>query len=101
MEMPNKPTPEQIESGIKPWRDYITPLKNKGKSIAANPVMWNGKMLTNNGVEDYKPQKIDLGGYMIVEAKDINEAIEIAKKSPHFLMKSGPTTIREITEVQI
>ena len=101
MEMPTNPTPEQIENGIKPWRDYISPGTEKGSFVSANPVLWEGKMLTEKGIEDYKPQKIDLGGYMIITAKDMNEAIKIAKQSPHSIMKSGPTTIRKIEEVLI
>ncbi len=38
---------------------------------------------------------------MIITAKDMNEAIGIAKRSPHSIMKSGPTTIRKIEEVPL
>ncbi len=101
MEMPNNPTPEQIENGTKPWRDYIYPLEAKGTFVSANPVSWEGKMLTETGVEDYQPQKIDFGGYMIITANDMDEAIEIAKQSPSYKMKAGPITIRKINEVNI
>ncbi len=38
---------------------------------------------------------------MIITAKDMNEAIKLAKQSPHSIMKAGPTTIRKIEEVPL
>jgi hypothetical protein len=101
MKMPKNPTKKQMEEGMAPWRDYLGPLMKKGALVAAQPVQWKGKMVTKTGAKDYKPEKVDLGGYMIVKAKNMAEAMKIAKSSPHAKMGVGATTIRECVEMQM
>src|SRR5271155_4817524 len=83
MRMPKNPTKKQMEAGMKPWRDYLGPLAKKGKLDSSAPVQRRGKMVTSAGTKDYKAEKVDLGGYMIIKAKDMAEAVKIAKSSPH------------------
>ena len=99
--MPRKPTKQQMEEGMRPWREYLNPLMKKGALETALPVQWKGKTVTSTDTKDYKPQKVDLGGYMIVKAKNMAEAVKIAKKSPHAMTRMGPTTIRECVEMQM
>lgn len=99
MRMPKKPTKAQMEDGIRPWREYLTPLMKKGVVEAASPVQWNGKMVTKTATKNYKAEKVDLGGYMIIKAKNMAEAVKIARSSPHAKTAMGPTTIREIVEM--
>ena len=101
MRMPKNPTKKQMEAGMKPWRDYLGPLSKRGRLELSAPVQRKGKMVTPSGTKDYKAQKIDLGGYMIIKAKDMAEAVKIARSSPHAKTKMGPTTIREIVEMQM
>jgi hypothetical protein len=101
MRMPKNPTKKQMEDGIRPWREYLMPLMQKGIVESAAPVQWNGKMLTGTGAKNYKASKIDLGGYMIIRAKNMAEALKIAKASPHAKSKMGTTTVREIVEMQM
>ncbi len=100
MGMPKNPTKKQMEDGIKPWRDYLGPLAKRGRLESSAPVEWNGKVITSSGIKDYKAQKIDLGGYMIIKAKNMAEAVKIAKNSPHARTQMGATTIREIVEIK-
>jgi hypothetical protein len=58
-------------------------------------------MVTKTSTKDYKPQKVDLGGYMIIKAKNMAEAVKIAKSSPHAKTGMGPTTVRECVEMQM
>lgn len=101
LRMPKNPTKKQMEDGIKPWRDYLTPLMKKGIVESVNPVQWNGKAVTKAATKDYKAGKVDLGGYMIIKAKSMAEALKIAKSSPHAKTGMGTTTVREIVEMQM
>jgi len=101
MRMPKNPTKKQMEEGMRPWREYLGPLAKKGVLETALPVQWKGKTVTATGTKSYKPQKVDLGGYMIIKAKSMSEAVKIAKRSPHAKLKMGPTTIRECVEMQM
>jgi hypothetical protein len=96
MRMPKHPTKKQMEEGMKPWNDYLGPLMKKGVVESVSPVQWSGKAITKTGAKDYKPAKIDLGGYMILNAKNMAEAVKIAQRSPHAKAGMGTTTVREI-----
>lgn len=69
MRMPTRPTKKQMEEGMRPWNEYLAPLMKKGVVESVAPVQWNGKMITAKGTKEYKAEKIDLGGYMIIKAK--------------------------------
>ncbi|HUB92696.1 MAG TPA: hypothetical protein VL945_01935 [Candidatus Saccharimonadales bacterium] len=101
MRMPKKVTREMAEAGMKPWRDYLGPLMKKGAVEAAAPVAWKGKMITGGKTQDYKPRQIDLVGHMVISAKNMSEALKIAKKSPHAKMAGTTTTVRELMEVPL
>ncbi len=100
MRMPKNPTKKQMEEGMRPWNEYLGPLMKRGVVETAQPVQWKGKMVTKTGAKDYKPQKVDLGGYMIIKAKNMAEAVKIARNSPHAKAGMGATTIRECVEMQ-
>lgn len=100
MRMPKRPTKKQMEEGMRPWREYLGSLSKKGALESSAPVQWNGKSVAKAATKDYKAARIDLGGYMIIKAKNMAEAVKIAKNSPHAKTGMGTTTIREIVEMQ-
>jgi hypothetical protein len=55
----------------------------------------NGKMSTTDG--PFAETREQLGGYYLLEAKDLNEAIQIASKIPG--AKTGSVEVRPIMEV--
>ena len=55
----------------------------------------NGKMSTTDG--PFAETREQLGGYYLLEAKDLNEAIQIAAKIPG--AKTGSVEVRPIMEV--
>lgn len=99
MRMPKNPTKAQMEAGIRPWRNYLDPLSKKRVLQASGPVQRDGKIITSSGTKSYRAEKVDLGGYMLIKAKNMEEAVKIAKRSPHAITKMGPTTIRECVEM--
>jgi hypothetical protein len=80
-------------------------LKAKGKYISASPLqpiatattvqVRNGKSLVTDG--PFAETREQLGGYFIVEAKDLDDAIEIAGKLPG--ARRGSVEIRPIIEI--
>ncbi len=100
MPMPKNLTKAQMKAGMKPWMDYLAPLNKKKMVESTAPVQWNGKTVTSStAAKDYKAGRLDVGGYMVIKAKNMAEAIAIAKKSPHAKTRMGPTIIREVVEV--
>jgi hypothetical protein len=54
----------------------------------------NGKVSTTDG--PYAETKEQLGGYYLIEAKDLNDAIKVAARIPS--AKSGSIEVRPIVE---
>ena len=57
--------------------------------------MRNGKISTTDG--PFAETREQLGGYYLLEAKDLNEAIQIAAKIP--AARTGSIEVRPITDV--
>jgi hypothetical protein len=54
----------------------------------------NGKLSTTDG--PYAETKEQLGGYYLIEAKDLNDAIQVASRIPS--AKSGSIEVRPVVE---
>jgi hypothetical protein len=94
----NTLSPEKLNQFLKACETYIDKLKQQGKLISAKPIVWSGKILsakTGNWEETpYNETKEIIGGYYHILARDIDEAIEIAKANPEF-------TFNEDTRIEV
>ena len=84
-------TPEQIEVVMGKWRDWIA---KSGSALVepGNPVGMS-KTVSKKGVANDGGSN-PLSGYSIVDVKDMNAAIKIAKACPH--LENGTIEIAEI-----
>ncbi len=81
-------------------------LKSRGQYLAANPLhptstatsirTRDGKKLVTDG--PYAETREQLGGYFLIEAKDLDEAIGIASRLPG--SRWGTVEIRPVMEVE-
>ncbi len=80
-------------------------LKSKGQYLAANPLqsvstatsvkVRDGNRLVTDG--PFAEMREQLGGYFLVEAKNLDEAIEIAEQIPG--VRKGTVEIRPLVEI--
>jgi hypothetical protein len=80
-------------------------LKSKGQYLAANPLqsvasatsvqVRNGKRLVTDG--PFAETREQLGGYFLVDARNLDEAIEIAGQIPG--ARKGTVEIRPLVEI--
>ena len=82
--------------GIKDSGQYLGSNRLQPVSTATTVRVRNGKLSTTDG--PYAETKEQLGGYYLVEARDLNEAIQIAAKIPS--ARFGSIEVRPIWEVQ-
>ncbi|HNQ00451.1 MAG TPA: YciI family protein [Bacteroidia bacterium] len=79
---------EQHLAFIKQCEVYIGKLKSENKLIAAQPIVREGVILKKKGEswteKDIATDKETQVGYYHILAKDLNEAIQIAKANPEF-----------------
>jgi len=87
--------PEQLQAHLAHGMEYIGNLAKEGKLKNANPIDRGSRILTGkNGIitdDSLKESKEMIAGYFHITAKDMDEAVEIAKANPIF--KDIPTKI--------
>lgn len=79
------PSPEQMQSSIQQWIDWIGGIAAQGKLASANRLGFEGKTLKpNNVIADgpYAEVKEIVGGYIVVKATNLDEAMKLAEGCP-------------------
>ena len=95
------PTPEEMQESIKHWQDWIGGIAAQGKFVSTNQLGFTGKTLKPGGIltdGPYAEVKEIVGGYIIVKADDIDDAVKLAEGCPMFFI-GGHVEIREIMEL--
>lgn len=95
-------TPTQHAEFLQKCEAYIARLKDKGQLIAAQPIERQGKIVYRFAGE-FKEMAFDelreiWVGYYHILAKDLNEALAIAKENPEF--EYGTTATIEVRPVK-
>lgn len=93
-----KPSPEQMQASIKQWQDWIGGIAAQGKFLSTNRLGFEGKTLKpNNVIADgpYAEVKEIVGGYILVKANDIDEAMKLAEGCP-ILLIGGHVEVRNV-----
>ncbi len=80
-------------------------IKSSGQYLAANPLhpismatsvrVRNGKRFVTDG--PFAETREQLGGYFLIDAKDLDEAIDIAARIP--MARKGTVEIRPVVEI--
>ncbi len=96
-------SPEQLQQHIEKVGNYIKRLTSEGRMKSAQPLEMEGKMLSyqNGKVVDgpYNETKEIISGYYHLLAKDLDEAIAIAKEDPRFEEGIWRIEVRPIKKV--
>ncbi len=91
------PSPAQMEemyAKFNAWREkFQENIVDMGGKLSA------GKVVTSDGATDgpFVEAKEVVGGYMIVSADSMEEAVEVARQSPGVAMPGSSVEVREIT----
>jgi hypothetical protein len=100
----NEATTPQDEAEFGKWMKYTDDLKESGclrggealqpTSTATTVRVKNGKVITTDG--PFAETKEQLGGYYMVECKDLDEAIKWAARIPS--VGRGPVEVRPVMD---
>jgi len=98
-------TDEEREKCYKESAQLCRELDSRGQYVSANPLqpvetatsvrVRNGKQAVTDG--PFAETREQLGGYFMIEANDLNEAINIATKIPG--ARKGTVEIRPVMEI--
>jgi hypothetical protein len=96
-------SPEQLQATMGKWMSWIDKLAKTDQYVSGEPLLPGGKLVSGKGgktVTDgpYTEGKEVVGGYFIIKAKDIDEAVAISKECPDF--ESGSTVqVRQVAKM--
>jgi hypothetical protein len=95
------PTAEQMKAVMKEWQSWIKGIAAKGNYSGTNRLLSEGKTLKpGNVISDgpYAEAKEIVGGYLIVKAGSLEEAVEMAKSCPN-LIYGGKVEVRSVMSI--
>jgi hypothetical protein len=93
---------QEAESNMYKWINWVKQLRSEGVYVEGRPLMKGGKIVSGkNAVATDGPfaeSKELVGGYFIVKANNIEEAIKLTKGYPDFDI-NGSIEVREVMVV--
>ena len=97
-------SPEQMQQDMMKWKAWIDRIAANGKYIAGQPLVPQGKVIAGKQkkVTDgpFAEGKEVVGGYFLIKASDIDEALEISKDCPGFEY-DGSVEVREVLQMNM
>lgn len=98
-------SPEEMQAQLGKWMAWIDKLAKDGRYESGEPLIPGGKLVSGNKgqhVTDgpYTEGKEVVGGYFIIKAKDIHEAVELSKGCPDFEF-GGSVQVRQVMKLDM
>ena len=90
--------PEQIQANLERWITWLNDLGQQGKLAGGEQLTPKAKVVTNKLIVTDGPfteAKEIVGGFVIINAANIDEALEIAKTCPN-LEFEGSVEVRQV-----
>ncbi len=100
----NDLSPEQMQSQMGKWMAWIEKLNKTKQYLSGEPLLPGGKLVSGKGgkqVTDgpYTEGKEVVGGFFIIEAKDMDEAVAISRDCPDF-DHGGSVQVRQVMKME-
>jgi hypothetical protein len=100
----NKQSPQELQQQMQKWAAWIQQLRQEGHFKAGEPLEGGGKVVRGRkkAVTDgpYAEAKDLVGGYLLVEARNLDEATELSRGCPG-LDVEGTVEIRPIASMSV
>ena len=95
---------EALEAHMQKWFQWVEKLTKQGRYVAGEALLPGGKKVVGPKkiVTDgpFAEGKEVVGGFFVVNAKDINEAVEMAKECPDYQF-GGVVEVREVQKFEV
>ncbi|REE05791.1 YciI family protein [Marinoscillum furvescens] len=91
-------SPEEMQAHMARWGEWMTKISNTDQPVPGLPLHESGKVVADGGnlITDgpFTEGKEIVGGYVLVEANDLDHAVELSKECPIFEF-GGTVEVRE------
>jgi hypothetical protein len=95
-------TPEELQAHMGKWIAWKEKLEKSGRYVTSDPLFPGGKQVSGPGktVTDgpYTEGKEVIGGFFIITAKDMAEAVSIAQDCPDYDL-GGSVQVRQVMKM--
>lgn len=96
-------SPEEMQTNMDKWMAWVDKLNKEGKYVSGEPLLPGGKLVTgSNAVTDgpYTEGKEVVGGYFVLNAANLDEAVEECKNYPDFDY-GGQVQVRQVMKLDM
>lgn len=96
-----QPSPEQMQEYMKMYQDWVNGIVAQNKFVCGKGLSTEGKVIkSGNVVTDgpYAETKESLAGFIMIKAKDFDDAVSIAKTCP-ILQGDNSVEVRKVVGV--
>jgi hypothetical protein len=96
------PSPEQLQGYMKQYHDWVGGIAAQNKFSGGTGLSTEGKVLKPNDVitdGPYAEIKETIAGFIVIKAKDFDEAVSLAKACPMLQGEGNIVEVRKITGV--
>ncbi|MBI3583660.1 MAG: transcription initiation protein [Nitrospinae bacterium] len=94
-----RPSPEQMEAYLTQWHDWTDNIAAQNKLASGNHFSVDGKVIKKDNMVTegpYTANKMSVAGYIIIKAKDFDEAVNMAKACPILQGEGTSVEVRKI-----
>ena len=95
-------SPEQMQARMGKWMAWIDKLAKKEQYVSGEPLLPGGKQITGKKktVTDgpYTEGKEVVGGFFVIKAENMNEAVKICDDYPDF-ENGGTVQVRQVMKM--
>jgi len=96
-------SPKDLQSNMDKWMSLVDNLNKEGKYVAGEPLLPGGKLVTSTtSASDgpYTEGKEVVGGYFIINAASMEQAVEECKNYPDFEY-GGQVQVRQVMKLDM
>jgi hypothetical protein len=101
--MPTDQSPEQMQAQMGKWMAWIENLRKTDQYVSGEPLLPGGKLVSGKSGKNvtdgpYTEGKEVVGGFFIIKANDLGEAVTISKNCPDFEY-GGTVQVRQVMKM--
>lgn len=96
-------SPEDLQANMGKWMAWVEKLNKEGQYVSGEPLLPGGKLVSGKtSVTDgpYTEGKEVVGGYFVINANNIDEAVEACKNYPDFEY-GGQVQVRQVMKLDM
>ena len=96
-------SPEELQANMGKWMAWVDNLNKDGKYVSGEPLLPGGKLVSNATTATdgpYTEGKEVVGGYFIINADNMEQAVEECKNYPDFEY-GGQVQVRQVMKLDM